>query len=328
MGNKKNRILSYYSYCIPKPIHIKNKNFGKITPSFGCAGDDSFFNLKLNGSSNNLHSSSSETTIIGVADGCAQWKEDAARYAQQLMLSGIDYLHSITLSDINKCKNLSHKVAEFASNSVNSSNALIGASTLCIVDISKYDNENEIEYKCKLNAYNLGDSGFSIYRYDDVKRRQENECYECIYKSLAQEQGFGIPYQLGSHSTSNSISDGYCLEHFALKSLDIVIVGSDGLWDNMFDNEISALICHSMNRYYKEWKQQQQEREESDEFSNFVHSKVANGDITHRIMKEAYLNSIDKKKQTPWSQTMTETVEMVYDGGKTDDITCALVFIH
>ena len=323
----KDRLLSYYSYCIPKSIHIQNKNFGKITPSFGYAGEDAFFNFKLK-----ISESSSSILCLGVADGVGSWnlnkqmalqmnkQKDAAQYAQQLMLSGIDYLSSISLSDIQKCRNLSQQIAEFASNSVRSK-ALIGASTLTIVDIGKY-NGNESSIKCQLSAYNLGDSGFCVYRYRDVGAG--NECYECIYKSVAQEQGFGIPYQLGSHSTSNCIEDGCCLNVFDLCAMDIVIVGSDGLWDNCFDDEILALICQSMNKYLKEWKNE----ESAVSFDSFVHHKVVNGDITHRIIKQAYMNSIDKKKQTPWSRAMTETVDMVYDGGKTDDITCAFVFIH
>ena len=63
-------------------------------------------------------------------------------------------------------------------------------------------------------------------------------------------------------------------------------------------------------------------------FSNYVHKNIVSGDLTHKIIKQAYLNSIDRKKETPWSQAMTQTVDMVYNGGKQDDITCVVVFIH
>eukprot|EP01084_Bolivina_argentea_P154484 269301_1 len=134
--SNKHRLLSYYSYCIPKPIHIKNKKYGKITPNFGYAGEDAFFTFKLN---------VSKLFFIGVADGVGSWKAkkatDAAKYAQELMLAGIKYLSSESFNDIytdtnhknifnEKCHNLSHKIAHISSHTVKDM-AIEGASTLC-----------------------------------------------------------------------------------------------------------------------------------------------------------------------------------------------------
>ena len=346
LGNivsNKNRLFSYYSYCIPKPIHIKNKNFGKITNDFGYAGEDSFFTFKLN------QSPLSPLFFIGVADGVGSWKpkkaKDAANYSQQLMLSGIKYLSSkeFNINNINNnnnnnnnnsdnddnYNNLSHLIASNSSKYVNKLMKFDGASTICIVNIMENNKSSSSIYKCQLNAFNLGDSGFSIYRYNE---NNNNNCYNIIYKSPAQEQGFGIPYQLGSHPTANSIDDGYCLHHFNLKSFDIIIVGSDGLWDNLFDDEISNIICLTMSRYFDQYKNNNNNNNNNNDnyltFNNYVHSKIVKGDLTHIIIKQAYLNSIDRKKETPWSQAMTQTVDMVYNGGKQDDITCVVVFIH
>ena len=59
-----------------------------------------------------------------------------------------------------------------------------------------------------------------------------------------------------------------------------------------------------------------------------MHRYMLDGKITHRLMRQAYENSQDKNGVTPWSLYMTDTVEMIYSGGKHDDITCAVIYIH
>ena len=59
-----------------------------------------------------------------------------------------------------------------------------------------------------------------------------------------------------------------------------------------------------------------------------MHAKIIGGDLTHKLMKQAHLNSNDKAKSTPWSTAMTETVDMIYNGGKQDDMTCVVLFVH
>eukprot|EP00485_Elphidium_margaritaceum_P015751 CAMPEP_0202733606 /NCGR_PEP_ID=MMETSP1385-20130828/188255_1 /ASSEMBLY_ACC=CAM_ASM_000861 /TAXON_ID=933848 /ORGANISM="Elphidium margaritaceum" /LENGTH=302 /DNA_ID=CAMNT_0049399943 /DNA_START=757 /DNA_END=1665 /DNA_ORIENTATION=- len=292
--------------------------------------------------------------FIGVADGVGSWKPkkacDAAHYAQELMLSGIKFLDNATQKDIliNGSESattttsskfdathntLSQKIAANSSQYVNETMHFDGASTLCIVNICEY---NVDQFKCQLNGYVLGDSGFCVYRHrhpslvpvePDTKGDDEC-CYECIYVTPAQIQGFGIPYQLGSHPTANTVEDGYSLKHFNLQSRDIVIVGSDGLWDNLYQNEISEMICGTMTKYYKNWCRECEERNSDIYFNDFVHAQIVNGDLNHKIMKQAYQNSLDRQKTTPWSEQMTQTVDMVYNGGKPDDITCVVVFIH
>merc|ERR1712154_149668 len=103
--------------------------------------------------------------------------------------------------------------------------------------------------------------------------------------------------------TANNIDDGYNLQHFNLKSCDVVIIGSDGLWDNLWDHEISTIIDQTMSKYQENYNNSSN----NFSFNNYVHNKIVNGDLTHRIIKQAYLNSIDTEKTTPWSQAMTQT---------------------
>ncbi len=320
---------------MPKPMHLREGKRASISPSFGCGGEDSFFTTKL-----------SEQLFVGVADGVGSWKpqkaKDAARYSQELMRSGMAYLDGDRASDEQNemsSSPITESMAHFASHRVSQTLRYDGASTLCLVHIGALNDESNLvesnpmesssvdTFQCQLDAFNLGDSGFSVYRHLDTAADTE---YGVVYKSPAQEQGFGIPYQLGSHPTANRLDDGQSVTRILLKSLDIVVVGSDGLWDNLWDHEMAHIISESMASYLRQWKEQSASANGSGQinFGNFVHRQIVGGGLTHKIMKEAYLSSIDRKKSTPWSVAMTDTVDMVYDGGKPDDITCVVVFIH
>ena len=315
----KHRLLSYHSYIMPKPMHLREGNKASISPSFGCGGEDSFFTTKKN-----------EQLFVGVADGVGSWKpqkaKDAARYSQELMRSAARFTMNgddHNTSNGEDSNNAPRSMAHFAWHRVSETLQFDGASTLCLVHIGELL-EDDGAFQCRLDAFNLGDSGFSVYRH--LNDNQMDADYGLIYKSPAQEQGFGIPYQLGSHPTANRVDDGHSVTRLLLKSLDIVVVGSDGLWDNLWDHEMAQIIGDSMASYHRQWNENGNSKGLS--FGNFVHRQIVGGGLTHKIMKEAYLSSIDRKKSTPWSVSMTDTVDMVYDGGKPDDITCVVVFIH
>lgn len=325
----KARALSYHSYCIPKTQHIRKHNLGKVENSFGFGGEDSFFALKAR------RSNGRRSVYVGVADGVGSWRakkaKDAARYAQELMRGGMEFVRQLqtqnkdtdtdtdTADSDSDSEGTPRRIAEFAAQRVNEQLGIVGASTLCVLSVDSNDSTRE------LSAFNLGDSAFCIYR-------EEAEQYGLIYRSTPQEQGFGVPYQLGSHETANRVEDGCSLQKFALHSGDVVVLGTDGLWDNMWEHEVADIICGAMTLYRQKWTTEQERDADGDveplSFCNFVHAKIVGGDLTHKLMKQAHLNSNDKAKCTPWSTAMTETVDMVYNGGKQDDITCIVLFVH
>lgn len=339
---------------MPKPVHLREGKRASISNSFGYGGEDSFFTTKWR-----------EQLFIGVADGVGSWKpqkaKDAAKYAQELMRSGSHYDHHHGDDHSNDSDhdndtendNVPQRMAHFAWHRVTDQMQFDGASTLCIVHIAALnDDDNDTDgapNQCQLDAFIVGDSAFCVYRH--LKEPQinglelkgsdssigkessdcsERLCYGLFYKSPVQEQGFGIPYQLGSHPTANRVDDGESINRLLLQSRDLVIVGSDGLWDNLWDHEIESIIGDAMTNYHRQYQEEERESENGNElsFNNFVHRQIVGGGLTLKLMKEAYLNSIDRKKSTPWSVAMTDTVDMVYNGGKPDDITCVVCFIH
>jgi protein phosphatase PTC7 len=97
-----------------------------------------------------------------------------------------------------------------------------GSSTVCVLYLDKIN-------KRMFSSY-MGDSCYLIARPIEVGN------FELIFKSEEQSHGFNIPFQVGTEGDNPSfaITD----QHIVEKN-DIVIVGSDGLWDNI---EVSEII--------------------------------------------------------------------------------------
>lgn len=92
---------------------------------------------------------------------------------------------------------------------------LVGSTTACLAVLR--DDE--------LRIANLGDCGVLVVRGQGI-----------IFRTAEQQHSFNFPFQLGTGS-KDSPSDA---ETFTVKVKegDIVIVASDGLFDNLFDDEI------------------------------------------------------------------------------------------
>merc|ERR1712048_1281754 len=81
----------------------------------------------------------------------------------------------------------------------------------------------------KLKAANVGDAGFRVIRSGEV-----------VLASTPRQHQFDCPYQLGYKELVdyvNTAADAELLE-FPVKPGDIVVAGSDGLFDNVFDADI------------------------------------------------------------------------------------------
>ncbi|KAG0365041.1 hypothetical protein BGZ54_006929 [Gamsiella multidivaricata] len=92
---------------------------------------------------------------------------------------------------------------------------LIGSSTACLAILR--DDE--------LRIANLGDCGVSVIRHN-----------EFIFRTEEQQHSFNYPYQLGTGST-DSPTDAQVFT-VKVESGDIVVMGTDGIFDNLFDEDI------------------------------------------------------------------------------------------
>ncbi len=86
----------------------------------------------------------------------------------------------------------------------------------------------------KLIATYVGDSLYMILRYSDTKDQ-----FELFYKSSEQQHKFNQPFQVGTNGDSPNLA---IIESHDIRDKDIIIVASDGLWDNIYDDMIISII--------------------------------------------------------------------------------------
>lgn len=118
-------------------------------------------------------------------------------------------------------------------------------------------------------------------------------------RSTPLEHHFGWPFQLGTHPASDSASDANECE-FTMRDGDVLLVGTDGLWDNLHESEVAEEAERSLNR--------------------------GAAAVARSLASRAYESSLDQDRITPYALHASNEFEMVYHGGKRDDIAvvCAL----
>ncbi|TPX37140.1 hypothetical protein SmJEL517_g01031 [Synchytrium microbalum] len=207
--------FTHAASAMPKASNQTVINDGRFL-SVG-AGEDAFF---------------SRHDSMGVADGVGGWSHvkgaNPALYSRKLMhyasleLEKYDDIANNDF-DMEEYYNVDPKVILQKSYDAVQSDApkegLVGSTTALIVVLR--DDE--------LRITNLGDCGVMIIRDN-----------ESIFRTEEQQHSFNFPFQLGtgSHDTPDSA------QSFQIKVQegDIVIIGSDGMFDNVFDEEVVDIV--------------------------------------------------------------------------------------
>ncbi|PON98480.1 PPM-type phosphatase domain containing protein [Trema orientale] len=230
---------------------------------------------KLKPLGEDAHFVSPDQQTIGVADGVGGWASqgvDAGEYARELMHNSLDC--------VKKESSVIHpkRVIEEAFSNTKRQ----GSSTACVMT----HNDGV------LRAANVGDSGFMVLREGKV-----------VYKSPTQQRRFNCPFQLGHGQKSDRPECAVEME-FRVIAGDIVVMGSDGLLDNLFEWEIEEIIQKEYHKLLKENKDSANKYE----------------DLAYQIAETAYYKSLDKYCMTPFAIACT-LAEKKHKGGKMDDIT-------
>lgn len=244
---------------------------------------------------------------FGVADGVYLWRWegiDAGLYSRRLM-----GLASEAFADNEgKTKTLENRWDSWAAETDRpeqllgaafdgvSAEKIKGSTTACVAVV---DAAHGV-----LRTANIGDSGFMLVRGDSGRR-------EVRHRSQQQEHEFGRPFQLGHHEHSDHPSDAM-LTTFPLEPGDIIVMGSDGLWDNLSEAEILEVIEKVFSTG-------------GSAHGGAAESPTLMNRASREIVSAAYHASMDKKRTTPYSLAATEWFDMVYSGGKRDDITAVVV---
>ncbi|XP_019158808.1 PREDICTED: probable protein phosphatase 2C 55 [Ipomoea nil] len=141
-----------------------------------------------------------------------------------------------------------------------------------------------------LNAVNVGDSGFALLRAGKI-----------VYTTPPQQSRFNCPFQLGK-----SRGDPTAAEKFEVKVKpgDIIVMTTDGLFDNVHESELEDLVNGSV--------------------SNKNPMKLA-----RKFARYALKNFLNGNIDTPFSAaTRIARIDEHAIGGKYDDITVVVAYIQ
>ncbi|KAH7731628.1 5-azacytidine resistance protein azr1 [Aphelenchoides avenae] len=167
----------------------------------------------------NQHFITGYNAIAGVADGVGGWRKygiDPSEFSGKLMKNCAEIVQA---GDFEPAR--PDLIIAKAFKNLSNSPGTIGSSTACVV----------VVHQRTLYSANLGDSGFLVYRNGKV-----------IYRSQEQVHYFNAPFQMAllpeefKEMRMNFISDTpekSEMEQIALESGDLVLVATDGLWDNV-----------------------------------------------------------------------------------------------
>lgn len=209
---------------------------------------------------------SQDGSTVGVADGVGGWNQlgvDPSLYSASLM------------ENAKEAVNLGIKIpVQILSIAYDNSSYITGSSTACILTL----NDSELQ------SANLGDSGFMVVRGNEI-----------LFRSKEQQHSFNFPYQLGTGSTDKP-------EHASIVNLnveegDMVVLGSDGLWDNVFESEIVEIL-------------------NNEEFSEELDPTRA----ANLIATKAHECAVSATVDSPFAVN-AQKHDIPFSGGKIDDIT-------
>lgn len=106
---------------------------------------------------------------------------------------------------------------------------------------SNNNNNNDIQKNAKPLLYvtNIGDCQIIVIRPNEGK---------ILFKSREQWHWFDCPYQLGTNSVDQPLSNAV-LNTLELAEDDIVLAVSDGVIDNLWDHEVLANVLESIEKW-------------------------------------------------------------------------------
>ncbi|KAM7520224.1 hypothetical protein LguiB_019186 [Lonicera macranthoides] len=211
---------------------------------------------------------------IGVADGVGGWADvgvNAGLYARELMSNSVVAIQNEPKGCIDPARVL---------DKAHSKTKAKGSSTACIITLMDQG----------LLAINLGDSGFIVVRDGST-----------LFQSPVQQHGFNFTYQLQNDPGGDQPSSGQVFT-IPVTPGDVIVAGTDGLFDNLFNNEVTAIVVEG------------------------VRAGLTPESMAQKVAALARHRALDRKRQSPFSVAAQEAGYR-YFGGKLDDITVVVSYI-
>ncbi|TYJ33616.1 hypothetical protein E1A91_A05G115300v1 [Gossypium mustelinum] len=169
-------------------------------------GEDAFFVSNFKGG------------VIAVADGVSGWAEqnvDPSLFSKELMANASSLVGDL---EVNYDPQILIRKAHAATGSKGSATAIVAM----------------LERNGTMKVASVGDCGLRVIRKGQI-----------IFSTTPQEHYFDCPYQLSSELVGQTYLDAV-VSSVELVEGDTIVMGSDGLFDNVFDGEIvSTLAAYS-----------------------------------------------------------------------------------
>lgn len=228
--------------------------------------------------------------IYIIADGVGGWNSkgvDPSLFSKTLV-NNTYKVFDIQNESLHSCELYEIKFRMMMQEAINVSLKIKGSSTISILSIDPIKRKG-------ISGY-IGDSLIVVMSYNLYKNK-----YQVKFISTEQTHGFNIPYQVGYDC--DSAENAIITEH-QLCNLDIIIMASDGLWDNLSIKSILNLINQVKDEY------------------NIIDCEQ----ISHLLVKQAQVVSYSKSAITPFSLKSKESGGNKV-GGKMDDISVIVLQI-
>ncbi|GLJ37371.1 hypothetical protein SUGI_0758350 [Cryptomeria japonica] len=151
--------------------------------------------------------------VLAVADGVSGWADenvDPAVFPKELMANILYSLDDEVNGD-----------PQFLLQKAHAKTCSTGSATVIVAMLEKHGT---------LKIANVGDCGLHVFRKGQI-----------IFSTSPQEHYFDCPFQLSSEIAGQTYKDAMVYSTDIMEG-DIVILGSDGLFDNVFDHEIESVI--------------------------------------------------------------------------------------
>lgn len=274
-------------------------------------GEDDFFMTELG-----------HLKLLAVADGVGSWNVhgiNPKHFVREFMsimaekYRGLDYL-TAREHDLHTNTLLYNIIFDTMNiiirKSITFGNVNFGSCTLAALSINLQN--------LHLNTYLMGDAGFMIIRDGEI-----------AYRSVDMLKGFNFPYQLGKNKHLNQLNfmlincigivdtsdhpiDGIN-KIFKLKVEDIIIIGSDGLFDNLFDDKILSIVNNKVLFL--------------DRINRTGYTQVTRDIVKNLTVEAKKMGEKIEGVWTPFSYAVAMEYQAWFPAGKNDDTTLIVAII-
>lgn len=339
--------------CLPHPFKTENgtgmnhRDFGphEFTTD-NSLSEDAYFLTKVR-LPDEASCKKKDMVYMGVADGVGSWRQygvDPREFSHLLMKECRNILLEAATDARRGGDTIFNRAvtpSEILSQAYERVKAedVIGSSTACI---ALFDGVRH-----QLHFSNLGDSGIIVLRHIDsdvagalkrnrqVPRSDRTSDLRVAFVSQQQLVSFNHPYQLGwtgeeleeTESGSLKTAADSCASSVHVRRGDIIIMATDGLFDNVDIDEIVdlALDWEEGNGLIKSGDIAERERRWAQGDSKTIISQKNVGILADKLCHRARENSLDKHCDSPFAILAKEN-DIMWSGGMPDD--CTVVISH